>query len=206
MSKVLLLSPKRKWPPPLKRQTIPRLELCGAKLLAQLLHHTSKVLEIPLSYVHAWCNSTIVLSWLDGSLAFVGNRVSTIIDLIPPNDWKYVPTGENPADCASRGLFPSELITHHIWWKRPKWLQQSPDHWPHYPLSPVSTPEEKEITLTTNSMQNEILISTQILRWRFSGSRKKIIIFTLYSSLLKIYWLISIAVTQILRRALHHGG
>ena len=40
------------------------------------------------------------------------------------------------------------------------------------------------------------------LRWRFSGSRKKIIIFTLYSSLLKIDRLISIAVIQILRCAL----
>ena len=40
------------------------------------------------------------------------------------------------------------------------------------------------------------------LRWRFSGSRKKIIIFTLYSSLLKIDRLISIAVIQILQHAL----
>ena len=65
---------------PLKRLTIPCLELCGAKLLAQLLHHTSQALEIPLSHVYAWCDSTIVLSWLDGSprkfRTFVGNQVS----------------------------------------------------------------------------------------------------------------------------------
>ena len=147
---------------PLKRQTIPRLELCGAKLLAQLLHHTSKALEIPLSHVHAWCDSTIVLSWLDGSprkfKTFVGNRVSAIVDLIPPSHWKYVPTGENPADCASRGLLPSELITHHIWWKGPKWLQQSPDYWPHYSHLPITvSEEERDVTLIASSVQNETI-------------------------------------------------
>ena len=149
-----------------------RLELCGTKLLAQLLHHTSKALEIPLSHVHAWCDSTIVLSWLDGSprkfKTFVGNRVSAIVDLIPPSHRKYVPTGENPADRASRGLLPSELITHHIWWKGPKRLQQSPDYWPHYSHLPITvSEEERDVTLIANSVQNETispLIDTQTSR------------------------------------------
>ena len=38
---------------PIKRQTIPRLELCGAHLLAQLLHHTQEVFHISPCNIYA---------------------------------------------------------------------------------------------------------------------------------------------------------
>ena len=37
---------------------------------------------------------------------------------------------ENPADMASHGLFPSELISASLWWKGPGWLHQSEEYWP----------------------------------------------------------------------------
>ncbi len=117
---------------PIKKLTIPRLELCGAYLLAQLMHHVRQVLKIPLSHIHAWTDSTIVLNWLDGSPR--RNRISTIVDLIPPDKWRHVRSTENPADCASRGVYPSELIHHPLWWNGPSWLQEdvaSTD--PHFP-------------------------------------------------------------------------
>ena len=50
----------------LKPTTIPRQELCGAVLLTQLLDTVKTALGIPDEDVHAWTDSSIVLSWLDG--------------------------------------------------------------------------------------------------------------------------------------------
>ena len=76
---------------PIKCLTIPCLELCGAYLLAQLLHHVKKVFDLSISNVYAWTDSTIVLSWLVGNhrrfKTYVGNRVSYIMDLIPLDRW-----------------------------------------------------------------------------------------------------------------------
>ena len=99
---------------PIKCLTIPQLELCGANLLADILNHMKVVLNIPIDHIHAWTDSTIVLSWLDGNLrqfkTSVGNRVSYIIDVVPPTRWGHVLGWDNPADCASWGMLPSQLI------------------------------------------------------------------------------------------------
>jgi len=138
---------------PIKKLTIPRLELCGAYLLAQLLSHVKCVLEIPFSNVYAWTDSTIVLSWLVGNprrfKTYVGNRVSNIVELIPPDRWNHVEGPQNPADCASRGLFPSELLNHSLWWNGPNWLHQDASQWPrqfNIP-TPDNTDEERELSL-----------------------------------------------------------
>ena len=64
---------------------MPRLEICGAVIVAKPLSHMAKIINI-LTY--AWSDSVIVLSWLRGNLRrfkpFVGNRVLEILDLTPP--------------------------------------------------------------------------------------------------------------------------
>ena len=141
---------------PIKRLTIPRLELCGAQLLARLLHHTKQALNVPTENTYAWTDSTIVLSWLIGNprrfKTFVGNRVSHVVQLIPPDRWSHVNSADNPADCASRGLFPSELVQHGLWWNAPHWLRLPSTKWP--TLSSIPSPdlppeEERELCLHT---------------------------------------------------------
>ena len=47
---------------------------------------------------------------------------------------------ENPADCASRGLFSSELLNHSLWWDRP---QQHQDVWPKQLVLPPNDPSQE---------------------------------------------------------------
>ena len=121
----------------LKTSTVPRLELCAATLLSKLLSSVGDTLKIPSSKWTAWSDSSTVLAWLDGHKrhqpVFIANRVSTILEITHPSIWHYVPTLENPADCASRGMMPSTLLKHQLWWEGPPWLLQNPYPIPRQP-------------------------------------------------------------------------
>ena len=136
----------------LKPSTVPRQELCGALLLTDLLTEVKGILDIPDNNIWAWSDSSIVLSWLDGHprdfKVFVSNRVSAILKSTSPSTWRHVPTAENPADCASRGLMPQELLTHSLWWEGPQWLHQEPIKIPWQPpRRPLAAPEQQLIPI-----------------------------------------------------------
>ncbi|XP_008189994.1 uncharacterized protein LOC103311931 [Acyrthosiphon pisum] len=134
--------------------SIPRLELCGALLLAQTLHRVQNALSsiTHISSIHAWTDSTVVLSWLTTQQVtfkvFVTNRLNKIGELLPSVQWRYVPSMQNPADCVSRGLLPTEALEHSLYWDGPSFVQQSPDTWksPQYEKIPVAElPEQKTV-------------------------------------------------------------
>ncbi|XP_052565835.1 uncharacterized protein LOC120412439 [Culex pipiens pallens] len=118
---------------PLKVQTIPRLELCGATLVAQLFKVLQEALDISLS-AHFWTDSTCVLSWLDAIpttwATFVANRVSKIQTITEGHQWKHVPGVQNPADLISRGIMPNDIVDNLLWWNGPPWLALGREHWP----------------------------------------------------------------------------
>ena len=69
---------------PLKKLTLPKLELAGVWLLAKLPNKVRSTLDLNLSQLYAWSNSQIVLAWLDGSSlklqTFVSNHVTQIME------------------------------------------------------------------------------------------------------------------------------
>lgn len=81
---------------------------------------------------------------------YIGNRVAQILELIPADRWSHVVSEDNPADCASQGIFPSELLAHELWWNGPSWLKLQPYKWPKTD-SPASTTQEEGEELNTTT-------------------------------------------------------
>lgn len=142
---------------PLKRVTLPRLELNGAHLLAQLTAYCCNVFKsvLPSLQCFLWCDSSVALTWLQKPSyhlkTYVANRVAQTQELIPSSCWHYVPSKDNPADCASRGILATDLVQHPLWWTGPPWLSLKSTYWPDVSFTPVdlaTTSETKVIPLS----------------------------------------------------------
>ncbi|XP_050452147.1 uncharacterized protein LOC126851851 [Cataglyphis hispanica] len=113
-STIILLSAKTRVAP-LRTVTTP-LELCAASLLARLVVHLRQTLGTGDALIHLWSDSTVALGWICGHPSrwkvYVANRVAEIQATLSGAYWHHLPGTENPADCASRGISPSELVAH----------------------------------------------------------------------------------------------
>ena len=173
-----------------KKQSIPRLELLGAVILARLVSCVQRALtSLPsISRVVLWSDSFTVLCWIRNRKAwktYVQNRVMEILSLTKAEEWKFCPGENNPVDMPSRGCKASDLLTCEEWWCGPHFLKLNEEHWPTNPdqnereyqhvNEELSKPKpEPQITraLTNASAESKVNLNELIDCTQFSSKTK----------------------------------
>lgn len=151
------------------RETIPRLELQAALLLARLVKKLKTILRHKIDKINLWSDSTVALAWINTEPhklnCYVSNRVKEIREITDKSHWHWVSTNDNPADLLSRGTPAENLIHNTLWWQGPKWLSKPNTEWPKevLPHNTTQLPEmksEKPIkvcNLVTTNSGNQVL-------------------------------------------------
>ncbi|XP_062708809.1 uncharacterized protein LOC115266910 [Aedes albopictus] len=87
---------------PLKRLSLPRLELCAAVVAAQLHGRVNEALDMNIASSFFWSDSTVTLQWLKSPpntwKTFVANRVSEIQTTTHGARWNHVAGSQNPVE------------------------------------------------------------------------------------------------------------
>ncbi|CAG9133315.1 unnamed protein product [Plutella xylostella] len=122
---------------PTPPHTIARMELCAVLLLSKLLRSVLETYNsrIPIR-VRAYTDSKVALYWIKNSphrwQTFVANRVIKINENVSAENFHHVAGTDNPADCLSRGVDPSKLKAHPLWFNGPSWLASNASQWPSF--------------------------------------------------------------------------
>ena len=106
--------------------SIPRLELVAAVLSVKISNMIKKELQLQELDEYFWTDSRVVLGYIANDTrafkTFVAKRVHMIQENSNIKQWKYVPSKENPADDASRGMNFKKFVNIDRWFQGPKFL------------------------------------------------------------------------------------
>jgi len=157
---------------PLKRVTIPRLELTAAVLAVKMDQMLRHELQLPLQDSIFWTDSTTVLRYVDNEHSrfkiFVAHRVTVIREHSHPSQWHCVKSGENPANQASKGMKVKDFIDSQTWLQGPSFLLKSQEDWPELPYvkdTPQDDPEVKScaVKVEEDGQKEELALNKLIM-------------------------------------------
>ena len=98
----------------LKKQSIPRLELLGANILARLASSIQNTLELSQNVeILYWLDSKTVLYWIRNAKLwkqYVLTRLKEIRECTAQDSWRHCPSVQNPADLPSPRKNANKLV------------------------------------------------------------------------------------------------
>ena len=117
------------------RRTVPQLELLAAVVAVKLNASIKGELNLAIARSYFWSDSTSVLLSIRNRErrfpVFVSNRLAEIErGSDPNNDWKYVPSGDNPADEVTKEMGATKFVKSGKWLKGPDFLKLPEEKWP----------------------------------------------------------------------------
>eukprot|EP00794_Sanderia_malayensis_P012361 gene12361-biopygen9857 len=167
---------------PLKKLTIPRLELMSARVVATLMNTVLDAIgtEVRIDQVKYWLDSKTALYWIYNNgewKQFVQHRVNEILRLSKKEDWGHVAGIENPADLGSRGVTASYLKSSKLWWEGPEWLKKGQDYWPDKfcPDDSLEVEDERKETNVMLTVEQEEVGLSKVVKIERYGSLMKLL-------------------------------
>lgn len=111
---------------------IPKLEFYAAELLCELMSKFKLNLNIGKCYY--WSDSTDFLKKKKNPCNETKKNIKKMPKPIEKacdhQEWRYVPSCDNPAKIVSEGASPQSLETNSLWWSGPAWLAMNANNWP----------------------------------------------------------------------------
>ena len=106
----------------------------------------------------------------------MANRVAKILDNTVPQQWRHVPTRDNPADNVSRGMTTKELVASKRWLQGPAFLLEDEVEWPlqmNLDIQPnkVMTEERDEVKVFTAAASHEKSLTDRLINYFSSWHR-----------------------------------
>jgi len=142
-------------------RTIPRIELNAAKLSVLLKQILETELDYRIDEEIFWTDSTTVLHYINNEnkqfTRFVANRIRFIRASTEPSQWRYVPSADNPADHASRGVSVAKFLQLNTWNNGPHFLRHSAEFWPH---RTVTTAPPVELETKAKCLATTVVVAT----------------------------------------------
>ncbi|XP_062557324.1 uncharacterized protein LOC134222196 [Armigeres subalbatus] len=135
---------------PLNTVSIPRLELMAATIGVRFLKSTRNGHSLKIDKAVLWSDSKTVLAWINADhrnyRQFVACRVGEILSKSDVEQWRWVPTKENPADLATKWGKGPCLSPSGLWFRGPAFLCLPEDKWPNE-VKPSKQTTEEELRL-----------------------------------------------------------
>jgi len=154
-----------------KQDNIPRLELQAALIGVRATQAVLKELsKSNITKVFFWSDSSTTLQWIRNDdvryEAFILNRVSDIREIVSklkvPVTFRYVPTHQNPADLASRGVSQAEELVEVFpyWIHGPDFLKGPEAEWP----TDIRVRSENPTALSPITQRIRLVAATKVQR------------------------------------------